>query len=46
MTALPKNTSNGFAKSLFWSVVLVGLFVALVVALLFWYYGPTFEQVR
>jgi hypothetical protein len=46
MAELPKNTPNDFVKSLFWSIVLVGLFAALVVALLFWYYRPTFEYAR
>jgi hypothetical protein len=44
MAELPKTTSNDFVKSLFWSIVLVGLFAALVVALLFWYYRPTLED--
>lgn len=46
MAELPKNAPNDFVKSLFWSLVLVGLFAALVVALLFLYYRPTFEYVR
>ena len=46
MAQLPKNATNDFVKSLFWSLVLVGLFAALIVALLFWYYRPTLEYVR
>ena len=43
---LPKNAPNDFVKSLFWSLVLVGLVAVLIVALLFWYYRPTLEYVR
>ena len=46
MAQLPKNATNDFVKSLFWSLVLVGLVAVLIVALLFWYYRPTLEYVR
>jgi hypothetical protein len=46
MAELPTNAPTDFVKSLFWSIVLVGLLAALIVAMLFWYYRPTLEYVR
>jgi hypothetical protein len=46
VTELQKRDSSDVIKILFWAVALVCCLLAVVVALLVWYYRPTFELVR
>ena len=46
MANVPDDRSPDFLKMLFWSAVLILVFIAMVIALLSYYYRPTFERVQ
>jgi hypothetical protein len=43
---IPDGRSPDFTKILFWSTVLVIVFITIIVLVLSYYYRPTFERVQ